>query len=306
MSQPDFDSLTPHRDFSRRDFVRTSVGSGFAAAVLPVMAQTEVKTDTVGLIAGEVTIPVGDFKMPAYRAAPASRVNAPVVLVVSEIFGVHEYIADVVRRFAKAGYFAVAPELFVRQGDAMAYGEIAKLIAEVTHRVSDAQVMGDLDATVAWAQLQGAGVDRTAITGFCWGGRITWMYAAHNKAVKAGVAWYGRLEGAPNPLSPTNPIDLVGSTNGPVLGLYGGADTGIPQASIDKMKAALATGSAAAKKSVFVVYDGAPHAFHADYRPSYRKEAAEDGFKRALAWFKANGVAAVAATPAAAAQSTPY
>ena len=291
MSQPDFDSLTPHRDFSRRDFVRTSVGSGFAAAVLPVMAQTEVKTDTVGLIAGEVTIPVGDFKMPAYRAAPASRVNAPVVLVVSEIFGVHEYIADVVRRFAKAGYFAVAPELFVRQGDAMAYGEIAKLMAEVTHRVPDAQVMGDLDATVAWAQLQGAGVDRTAITGFCWGGRITWLYAAHNPAVKAGVAWYGRLVGERSALTPAHPVSLAARLAAPVLGLYGGQDGGIPLDTIDKMKAALATGSAAAKKSEFVVYPDAPHAFHADYRPSFRKEAAEDGWNRCLAWFQSQGVA---------------
>ena len=290
MSHPDFDSLTPHRDYSRRDFVRTSVGSGFAAAVLPVMAQTEVKTDTVGLIAGEVTIPVGDFKMPAYRAAPADRANAPLVLVISEIFGVHEYIADVTRRFAKAGCYAVAPELFVRQGDAGAYGEIAKLMAEVIHRVPDAQVMGDLDATVAWARVQGAGVDRTAITGFCWGGRITWLYAAHNPAIKAGVAWSGRLVGERSALTPAHPVDLAARLGAPVLGLYGGQDSGIPLDTIDKMKGALATGSAAAKRSEFVVYPDAPHAFHADYRPSFRKEAAEDGWKRCLAWFKSQGV----------------
>jgi len=291
MLQQELDSLTPTRDFSRRDFVRTSVGSGFAAAVLPVVAQTTIKTDTNGLLAGEGTIPVGDFKMPAYRAAPAGKANAPVVLVVSEIFGVHEHIADVARRFAKAGYFAVAPELFVRQGDAGSYGEISKLIAEVVSKVPDAQVMGDLDATTAWSKAQGADTGKLAVTGFCWGGRITWLFDAHNSGVKAGVAWYGRLVGTSNPLTPTNPVDLAGQLNGPVLGLYGGADTGIPQDSIDKMKAALANGSAAAKKSEFVVYPEAPHAFNADYRPSYRKEAADDGWKRCLAWFKSNGVA---------------
>ena len=290
MSRQDFDGLIPSRDFNRRDFVRTSVGSGFAAAVLPVMAQTVVKTDTLGLIAGEVSIPVGDFKMPAYRAAPANRANAPVVLVISEIFGVHEHIADVTRRFAKAGYYAVAPELFDRQGDASSYGEIAKLMAEVISKVPDAQVMGDLDATVAWAKAQGAGVDRTAITGFCWGGRITWLYAAHNPSVKAGVAWYGRLVGTASALTPAHPVDLAARLSAPVLGLYGGQDGGIPLDTVDKMKIALASGSAAAKKSEFMVYPDAPHAFHADYRPSFRKEAAEDGWKRCLAWFKAQGV----------------
>jgi carboxymethylenebutenolidase len=291
MLQQDLDSLTPSRDFSRRDFVRTSVGSGFAAAVLPICAQTAIKTDSVGLVADEVTIPVGDFKMPAYRAAPAGKANAPVVLVVSEIFGVHEYIADVARRFAKAGYFAIAPELFVRQGDAGSYGEIGKLIAEVVSKVPDAQVMGDLDASVAWAKGQGADTGKLAITGFCWGGRIAWLYAAHSPAVKAGVAWYGRLLGAANPVTPTNPIDLAGKLNGPVLGLYGAADSGIPLDTVDKMKAALAAGSTAAKKSEFVVYPDAPHAFHADYRPSYRKDAAEDGWKRCVAWMRAQGVA---------------
>ena len=288
MIEQDVDSLAPSRDFSRRDFVRTSVGSGFAAAVLPVVAQSTIKTDTSGLVAGEVTIPVGDFKMPAYRAAPAGKTNAPVVLVISEIFGVHEHIADVARRFAKAGYFAVAPELFVRQGDVGSYGEISKLVAEVISKVPDSQVMGDLDATTAWARTQGADSGKLAITGFCWGGRITWLYDAHNPAVKAGVAWYGRLVGAPSALTPSQPLDLVGKLNGPVLGLYGGADSGIPLDTVDKMKAALASGSEAARKSEFVVYPEAPHAFHADYRPSYRKEAAEDGWKRCLAWFKAN------------------
>lgn len=290
MLRQDLDSLTPSREFSRRDFVRTTVGSGFATAVLPVTAQT-IKTDTAGLTAGEVTVMVGDFKMPVYRAQPAGKTNLPVVLVTSEIFGVHEYIADVARRFAKAGYLAIAPELFVRQGDAQGYGEISKLIAEVIGKVPDTQVMGDLDACVAWAKANGGDTAKLAITGFCWGGRITWLYNAHNPAVKASVAWYGRLVGAPSALAAKHPIDLVGNLNGPVLGLYGGNDPGIPQDSVDKMKAALASGSGAAKKSEFVVYPEAPHAFHADYRPSYRKAAADEGWALALDWFKTHGVA---------------
>ncbi|MBL8334191.1 MAG: dienelactone hydrolase family protein, partial [Rubrivivax sp.] len=185
MIDQDFDSLVPPRAFSRRGFVRASVGSGFAAAVLPVVAQTQIKTGSEGLVTGEVDIPVGDFKMPAYRAAPQGRSGAPVVLVISEIFGVHEYIADVARRFAKAGYFAIAPELFVRQGDASSYGEVARLLAEVISKVPDEQVAKDLDACVAWARGQGAGADRLGVTGFCWGGRQTWLYAAHNPGVKA-------------------------------------------------------------------------------------------------------------------------
>ena len=291
MLSADVKSLVPSRDFSRRDFVRTSVGSGFAAAVLPVVAQTVVKTDSAGLIAGEVTIPVGDFKLPAYRAAPVGVRNAPVVLVISEIFGVHEHIADVARRFAKAGYFAIAPELFVRQGDAGSYGEIAKLLAEVVNKVPDAQVMADLDASVAWAKAQGADTGRLGVTGFCWGGRVTWLYSAHNPALKAGVAWYGRLVGQASALAPAHPVDLAGKLNGPVLGLYGGKDGGIPLDTVEQMRTALGAGSAAARKSEFMVYPEAPHAFHADYRPSFRADAAADGWRRCLAWFKASGVA---------------
>ena len=294
MSKADFDSLTAPRDLSRRGFVQSAVvgavGSGFAAAVLPVMAQTVIKTDSVGLQAGEVSIMVGDFKMPAYRAMPAGKKNAPVVLVISEIFGVHEHIADVARRFAKLGYMAIAPDLFVRQGDAKAAGDISKLMSEIISKVPDAQVMGDLDATVAWAKSQGGDASKLAITGFCWGGRITWLYAAHNPAVKAGAAWYGRLVGSATSLTPQHPIDLVGQLNGPVLGLYGGQDGGIPLDTVDKMKAALATGSDAAKRSQIQVYADAGHAFNADYRPSYRKDAADDGWKRTIEWFKTNGV----------------
>jgi carboxymethylenebutenolidase len=295
MLKEEFATLVPARSrlatLDRRDFVRTSVGTGFAAAALPIVAQTVVKTDSAGLVTGEVTIPVGDFKMPAYRAAPQGKANAPLVLVVSEIFGVHEYIADVARRFAKAGYFAIAPEMFVRQGDASSYGEIAKLVAEVISKVPDRQVMGDLDACVAWAKGQGADTSKLGVTGFCWGGRITWLYSAHNPGVKAGVAWYGRLVGATSELQPRHPVDVAAGLHGPVLGLYGEADTGIPLDTVEKMKTALAAGGAAAKKSEFVIYPAAPHAFHADYRPSFRKEAAEDGWKRCVAWFKAHGVA---------------
>ena len=289
MLRNDVDSLTPTRDFNRRDFMQTAVGCGFAAAVLPVSAQT-ITTDTVGLTAGEVTIPVGDFKMPAYRAAPAGKTHLPVVLVVSEVFGVHEHIADVARRFAKLGYLAIAPELFVRQGDAKSYTDISRLVSEVVDKVPDEQVMRDLDASVAWAKGNGGDTSRLGITGFCWGGRQVWLYDAHNPRVKAAVAWYGRLVGDSTPLSPRQPIDVVDKLGGPVLGLYGGADPGIPPESVDKMKAALAKGDAAAKRSQFVVYPDTPHAFNADYRPSYRKPAAEDGWRRCVAWFKANGV----------------
>ena len=284
--QQEVDSLVPGKDFSRRDFVRTAVGSGFAAAVLPISAET-IKTSSEGLQVGEVFITVGDFKMPAYRAAPLGRKNPPVILVISEIFGVHEYIADVARRFAHLGYMAIAPELFVRQGDAGSYGEISKLISEVVSQVPDAQVMGDLDATVAWAKTQGADTAKLGITGFCWGGRITWLYAEHNPGVKAGVAWYGKLLGDTNPLQPAHPIEGVSHLHGPVLGLYGGDDPGIPLDTVDKMKAALAKGSAAARKSQFQIYPDTPHAFHADYRPSYRQQAADDGWKRCTDWFKA-------------------
>jgi carboxymethylenebutenolidase len=290
------DTSSTKHTATRRTALKLALGVGYTAAAGDIMAQTAVKTSSDGLKTGEITVEVNGFKVPAYMAAPTGKTNLPVILVIQEIFGVHEYIADTARRFAKMGYLAIAPELFARQGDPTKYNVMADLIKEVVSKVPDDQVMADLDGMVKWAAANGGDASKIGITGFCWGGRITWMYAAHNKAVKAGVAWYGRLEGAPNELSPKHPIDLVGSINGPVLGLYGGADTGIPVASVDKMKAALATGSAAAKKSEFVVYYGAPHAFHADYRPSYRKEPAEDGFKRAVDWFKTNGVA----------QTTPY
>ena len=285
------DTSVSTAEINRRDFVRTGLGSGFAAAVLPVQAQTEIKTDATGLLVGEVSIGVGAHSMPAYRAAPAGRAKAPVVLVVSEIFGVHAYIAVVARRLARRGYFAIAPELFERQGDAGSYGEVAKLIAEVVDRTPDAQVMADLDACVAWAAGQGADTTRLGITGFCWGGRITWLYAAHNPSVKAGVAWYGRLVGKKNALQTAYPVDVAARLHAPVLGLYGGADTGIPLDTVEQMKRTLAAGSAPAQASRLVVYPEAPHAFHADYRPSYRQADAEDGWRRCIDWFAAQGVA---------------
>ena len=291
MLRADFDSLLPARDFDRRAFVRAALGSGFAAAVLPVTAQT-IRTDTDGLTAGEVTIPVGDFKLPAYRAMSAGKTTGlPTVLVVSEIFGVHEHIADVARRFAKRGYLAIAPELFVRQGDPGSYGEIGKLVSEVIDKVPDAQVMGDLDACTAWAAANGGDAQKLAITGFCWGGRIAWLYDAHNPKVKAAVAWYGRLVGKATPLTPRHPVDVAADLHGPVLGLYGGQDQGIPLASVEQMKAALAKGGAAARESAFQVYPQAGHAFNADYRPSYVADAAQDGWKRCLEWLRAHGVA---------------
>lgn len=289
----DFDALLPgatgEAGPSRRTALK-ALGVGYAAAAGTAMAQTAVKTPSDGLTVGEITYDVGGFKVPAYRAAPAGRTGLPVVLVIQEIFGVHEYIADTARRFARAGYLAIAPELYARQGDPAGYGEIARLQAEIVSKVPDAQVMADLDGALKWAAANGGDANKAAITGFCWGGRITWLYAAH-APVKAGVAWYGRLVGNSTEATPKHPVDLAAQLKAPVLGLYGAADTGIPLDTVDKMKAALAAGSPAAKASQFVVYPDAPHAFHADYRPSFRQGPAEDGWKRALAWFKANGVA---------------
>lgn len=285
------------RGLSRRNALKATatgaaLGSTFALSVQPVSAQTMITTPTDGLTAGAVKVKTKDGKeMDAYRAMPATGTGFGTILVVQEIFGVHAHIADMCRRFAKAGYYAIAPELYFRQGDPKGYTEIPKLIAEIVAKVPDEQVMGDLDACVAFAKGEGkADTAKLGVTGFCWGGRITWLYAAYNPGVKAGVAWYGRVVGDATPFTPKHPVDLAKDLKAPVLGLYGGADTGIPNDTVDKMRAALKDGSAAAKKSEIVTYPDMPHAFNADYRPSYRKEAADDGWKRALAWFKANGV----------------
>jgi carboxymethylenebutenolidase len=279
----------PGQALDRRSFIASTVGASFAAAVQPVGAKT-ITTPAQGLTAGTVTIASGGFAMPVYRALPAGGSGLPVVLVVSEIFGVHAHIADVARRLAHLGYLAIAPELFARHGDAKAYTEIPKLFEEVVSKAPDAQVMADLDACVAWAGANGGDLARLGVTGFCWGGRITWLYAAHSRAVKAGVAWYGRLAGATTPLQPRHPVDIAAQLACPVLGLYGAADEGIPVDTVDKMKVALSAGSGAARRSEIVVYPDTPHAFHADYRPNYRKQAADDGWKRCLAWFADHGV----------------
>ena len=284
---PDLVAFTPKTEYSRRDFVMTSLASGFAAAVLPVNAQT-ITTDTKGLRAGEVKIPVKDGQMPAYRAMPAGGKNLPVVLVVQEIFGVHEHIKDICRRFAKEGYLAIAPELYARQGDASKYADVAELVKEVVSKVPDDQVMSDLDASAAWAAKNGGNADKMAVTGFCWGGRIVWMYAAHNPRLKAGAAWYGGLVRAGSPLTPTHPIDIVPTLKVPVLGLYGGADAGIPNDTVEKMRDAL---KKAGSPSEIVLYADTPHGFHADYRPSYRPGEANDAWKRLLVWFRKYGAA---------------
>ncbi|MDI3383540.1 dienelactone hydrolase family protein [Xenophilus aerolatus] len=290
----DFDSLRPgdstEAGATRRTAIKAALGVGYAAATLPIAAQTAIKTSDEGLKAGPIKYTVNGFDVPAYAAAPAGKTGVPVILVIQEIFGVHEYIADTCRRFAKLGYLAIAPELYARQGDPKGYTDIPKLQAELVSKVPDAQVLGDLDGALAWAKANGGDTSKAGITGFCWGGRIVWLYAATGK-VKAGVAWYGRLVGQPSENTPKHPVDVAAGLQAPVLGLYGGKDQGIPLDTVDKMKAALATGTPAAKASQFVVYPEAGHAFHADYRPSYLQSAAEDGWKRALAWFKQYGVA---------------
>lgn len=289
-TEPEFDSLVPAQTYDRRSFMVTSLGAGFALATQSVLAQTAIKTDEVGLLAGEIKVPVQDGEMVAYRAVPGGLSKPPVILVVSEIFGVHEYIRDTCRRLAKLGYCAIAPELFARQGDPRQISSIPEIQAKITSKTPDAQVLSDLDACVAWTASKGADTSRLAVTGFCWGGRITWLYAAHNPGVKAGVAWYGRLVGTSNEITPRHPTDLAAQLKAPVLGLYGGLDSGIPLETVESMEKALKQGSAASQASEIHVYDNAPHAFHADYRPSYRKEEAEDGWKRMLAWFRKNGV----------------
>jgi carboxymethylenebutenolidase len=277
--------MSPSED--RRNFIATLLGAGFALAVQPVMAQTVVNTESNGLVAGLANFKGDAGAVAAYYARPEQGSNWPVVLVVSEIFGVHEHIADVCRRLAHQGYLAVAPELFARYGDPRTMSDIPKILSEIVAKVPDGEVLADLDACVVWARGQGGDAARLAITGFCWGGRIVWLYAARNPALKAGIAWYGKLRNPLSALTPSQPMDLAGQLKAPVLGLYGGQDQGIPPADVAAMNDAL---KAAGGKSYIHVYPDAPHAFNADYRPSYRKEPAEDGWRRLLAWLKANGV----------------
>ena len=258
--------------------------AGYALAAQPVAAAA-ISTPADGLDAGTIDFATNGLNMHAYRAKPKGKTRLPVILVVQEVFGVHEWVKDMTRRFARAGYYAIAPDLYQRQGDATKVADFSKLFAEIVSKVPDAQVMTDLDAALLFAGRDGGNPARAGITGFCWGGRITWLYAAHNPRLKAGVAWYGRLVGAGNPLQPKNPIDLIPAMRAPVLGLYGGLDKGIPVADVDRMRAAL---TAARKPASLVVYPQADHGFMADYRPSYNADAARDGWAKALDWFKRN------------------
>ncbi|QWE22284.1 dienelactone hydrolase family protein [Polynucleobacter sp. AP-Jannik-300A-C4] len=283
----------------RRGFMKvsaitaTTMGIGFVAASEPVMAQA-IETDFKGIKAGEQMIPVGSFQMPAYVSRPEkAKGNLPIVIVASEIFGVHEYIADVTRRFAKLGYMAIAPEFFIRAGDPNTYGTTAEIMSNIVAKTPDSQVLNDLQAAIQWAGKNGGDVKKVGVTGFCWGGRITWLSATLPQ-VKAGVAWYGRLVGEKTEGNPRHPVDIAVDLKAPVLGLYGGADAGISLETVEQMRQALAAAAPknpAAKASRFEVYPDAPHGFHADYRALYREGPAKDGWEKCIAWFKQNGVA---------------
>jgi carboxymethylenebutenolidase len=274
--------------FSRRDFMTAGIGAGFALAVLPVAAWA-LTTSSDGLEAGPVRIPTGKESMPGYRAMPKGKGPFPVVIVVQEIFGIHEYIQDVCRRLAHEGYMAIAPSLYFRQGDATKIADIEQLRKEIVSQVDQKQVWTDLDETLEWARsaAQKGDPTRAAITGFCWGGGVTWTYCAHNPKLKAGVAWYGRLDGERTEKTPVYPIDVAAKVKVPVLGLYGGKDQGIPLTDVEKMREAL---KAAKSPSEITVYPDAGHGFHADYRPSYHEASAKDGWKKMLAWLRRNGV----------------
>ena len=296
-AKKDLDSKVIASD--RRGFMKasaitaTTMGIGFVAASEPVMAQA-IETDFKGIKAGEQMIPVGSFQMPAYVSRPEkAKGNLPIVIVASEIFGVHEYIADVTRRFAKLGYMAIAPEFFIRAGDPNTYGTTAEIMSNIVAKTPDSQVLNDLQAAIQWAGKNGGDVKKVGVTGFCWGGRITWLSATLPQ-VKAGVAWYGRLVGEKTEGNPRHPVDIAADLKAPVLGLYGGADAGISLETVEQMRQALAAAAPknpAAKASGFEVYPDAPHGFHADYRALYREGPAKDGWEKCIAWFKQNGVA---------------
>jgi carboxymethylenebutenolidase len=285
-------SLHGEGHLQRRGFMLGSLSAGFAASVAPsgvLLAQT-MRTDNDGLSTGEIKIKTKSGEIPGYFAKPAGRLACPTVLVVHEIFGVHEHIRDVCRRLAKTGLMAVAPELFARHADVSQMSNAAEIINNVVPKVPDQQVLDDLDASAAWAQSHGGSDDKLGITGFCWGGRVTWLYAAHQPQVKAAVAWYGRLTGSQNAMNPSQPLLVADVLHAPVLGLYGGADPGIGQESIDDMRERLTLGGKPSLASNLIVYPDTPHAFHADYRPSYRAAPAADGWARCLAWLKGNGL----------------
>jgi carboxymethylenebutenolidase len=281
--------MTDTITLTRRSFAATSLVAGFTLAAGPLRAGAII-TDSNGLVAGEVKVPVSDGTIPAYRAHPAVGAHWPVVLVTQEIFGIHEHIKDICRRFAKQGYYAIAPSLYARYGDPAAYTDMHKLVADIVSKVPDGGVMSDLDAAAKFAGGEGADANRLAVIGFCWGGRIVWLYAAHSPALKAAAAFYGGLR-APvprNPLRPLFPLDLVAKINTPVIGFYGGKDQGIPVSDIEAMRAALAQ---AGKRNCDInVFMDAEHGFFADYRPSYNETDARLAWTKTLAWFKQHGV----------------
>lgn len=288
VNDSDFDSLVPGLPLSRRTFVGASLATGFALAVRPAQGQSVIQTSAAGLAAGDISIKAPDgVSVRAYWVQPSGKGPFPTVLVISEIFGLHEYIRDTCRRLARQGYQAIAPNLFQRQGDPASVGSVAEILSTIVSRVPDGQVMTDLDACASWAVANGGDSARLAITGFCWGGRITWLYAAHNPKLRAAVAWYGRLTGVPTDATPKHPSDLVSQMHAPVLGLYGAKDQGIPVSDVEDMRQDMVR---VGKRAELVIYPEAGHAFHADYRPSYRVEDAIDGWARMLAWFRENGV----------------
>lgn len=273
---------------TEENMAQKSSTGGFAPAVQPT-ASTTIHTDSPDIQAGETSVPSQGENMPAYYARPKEANGPlPVVLVVQEIFGVHEHIRDICRRLALEGYLAVAPELYFREGDPNDYNDIPTLFSELVSKVPDSQVLSDLDHAANWAGRNGGDIRRMGITGFCWGGRISWLYAAHNPQLRAAVAWYGRLIGEKTMKQQKHPIDIAVDLGAPVLGLYGGQDDGIPLESVEQMRQAL---HAANAKAEIVVYPDAGHAFNADYRPSYHAESAQDGWARMLTWFKQFGVA---------------
>ena len=286
-TNPATDASANGAGFTRRGFLVTSLASGFALASNPVFAQA-IKTDSKGLVAGEVSIPVGDGKIPAYRAMPAKAGTFPTVIVIQEIFGVHEHIQDMCRRFAKLGYYAIAPELYSRQGDVSKMTDINAILTDVVSKVPDAQVNSDIDATVAFAKAsKHANVSRLGVVGFCWGGRATWLYASHNPQVKAAVAYYGLLDGMKSDIKQNDPIDIARTVKVPVLGLYAGSDAFVKAAVIEQMRAGLAAGDSG---SEVVVFPGVEHGFNADYRPSYDKTAATYAWKLTRDWLEERGV----------------
>ncbi len=285
----DFNAISPQEQtgFTRRDFMMTSLAMGFALASNPVLAQA-ISTDTSGITAGEVKVPVADGEIAAYQAMPAKGKNFPVILVIQEIFGVHEHIKDVCRRFAKLGYLAIAPEMFARQGDVSQMSDIGEILSKVVAKVPDQQVMSDLDATLAFVKVNKKGnIAKVATVGFCWGGRTVWLYANHNPNIKAGIAYYGLLNGMKSDIKANDPIDIASQIKVPVLGLYAATDSFIKPEVIEQMQAGLEKSSS---RSEIVVFPNVNHGFYADYRPTYNKTAADYSWQLARDWLKRHGV----------------